>query len=37
MVGVENTKVVTHPLEYAWENYEKKDQRFYDIAMMLSI
>lgn len=37
MVGIEKTEIVTHPLEYAWENYEKKDQKFYDIAMMLSI
>jgi hypothetical protein len=37
MLGIEKTKVVTHKLAYAWENYEKKDQKFYEIAMMLSI
>lgn len=37
MLGIEKTKVVTHKLAYAWENYEKKDQEFYEIAMMLSI
>lgn len=37
MLGIEKTLVVTHKLQYAWENYEKKDQKFYEIAMMLSI
>ncbi|WP_067322286.1 6-phosphofructokinase [Streptobacillus felis] len=37
MVGVESSNVVTHKLSYAWENYHKKSQADYDIAMMLSV
>lgn len=37
MVGVDSEKVVTHELSYAWENYSKKSQKDYDIAMMLSV
>lgn len=37
MVGVEKTEISIHKLSYAWENYHKKNQEFYDIAMMLSI
>ncbi|WP_156299632.1 6-phosphofructokinase [Streptobacillus canis] len=37
MVGVESSNVVTHKLSYAWENYNKKSQEDYDIAMMLSV
>lgn len=37
MVGVQSSKVVTHKLSYAWENYSKKSQEDYDVAMMLSI
>ncbi|ACZ00894.1 MULTISPECIES: 6-phosphofructokinase [Streptobacillus] len=37
MVGIESSTVVTHKLSYAWENYHKKSQEDYDIAMMLSV
>ena len=37
MVGIESNKVVTHPISYAWENYQKLSQEDYEIAKMLSI
>lgn len=37
MVGIESSNVVTHDLFYAWENYSKKSQNNYNLAMMLSI
>lgn len=37
MVGVESSNIVTHKLSYAWENYYKKSQKDYDMAMMLSL
>ena len=37
MVGVESSNIVTHKLSYAWENYHKKSQEDYDVAMMLSV
>lgn len=37
MLGVQNTEIVTHKLSYAWENYSKKVQKNYEMAMMLSI
>lgn len=36
-VGVKDSKIVTHKLSYAWENYSKKNQKEYEMAMMLSI
>lgn len=37
MLGLEKTDVVSHKLSYAWENYAKKNQENYDVAMMLSV
>lgn len=37
MLGIEKTEITSHKLSYAWENYSKKNQKYYDIAMMLSI
>lgn len=37
MVGVESSNIVTHKLSYAWENYSKKSQHDFDVAMMLSV
>ncbi len=37
MVGVQSSNIVTHKLSYAWENYHKKSQEDYDVAMMLSV
>lgn len=37
MVGVQSSNIVTHKLSYAWENYSKKSQKDFDIAMMLSL
>ncbi|WP_067143199.1 6-phosphofructokinase [Oceanivirga salmonicida] len=37
MVGLQKTDIVINKLSYAWENYSKKNQEYYDIAMMLSI
>ncbi len=37
MVGIESNKIVTHPISYAWENYQKLSQEDYEIAKMLSI
>ena len=37
MLGIESNKVVSHPISYAWENYQKLSQEDYEIAKMLSI
>ena len=37
MLGIEKTEIKAHKLSYAWEHYSKKNQAYYDIAMMLSI
>ncbi len=37
MVGIEKTNIIINKLSYAWENYHKKNQEYYDIAMMLSV
>ncbi len=37
MVGLQKTDIIINKLSYAWENYSKKNQEYYDIAMMLSI
>lgn len=37
MVGIHNTTLITHPLEYAWENYSKKSQNTFETAKILLI
>lgn len=37
MVGIEDNKLTTHKLSYAWENYAKKVQKDYDLVMNLSL
>lgn len=37
MVGIEKNELITHKLSYAWENYSKKDQESFKLAMELGI
>lgn len=37
MVGIEKNELVTHKLSYAWENYGKKNQKEFKLAMELGI
>lgn len=37
MIGIEQNKIVTHPLEYAWEKERKNDiTNYYELAKLLS-
>lgn len=35
MIGIQDDKLVTHKLSYAWENYSKKSQDELDVVMKL--